>query len=63
MQVADCSIVTCGALCVEVPFPAWNVAVAFSGLGRAIGKDIGERELSKYISNSTAQPSISKMIR
>ena len=47
----------------EVPFPAWNVAVAFSGLGRAIGKDIGERELSKYISNSTAQPSISKMIR
>lgn len=32
----------------------------FSGLGHAIVGGIGEQEESKYISNSTAQPSIRK---
>lgn len=41
-------------------FSAWNVAVAFFGLGCAIVRAIGEQEQSKYISNRTAQASISK---
>lgn len=60
MQKADLTIVACKVACTEVPFSAWNVAVAFTGLGCAIARGIGEQEQSKYISNSTAQPSISK---
>lgn len=53
--------VACKEVCIEVSFfSAWNVAVAFFGLGCAIASGIGEQEESKYISNSTAQLSISK---
>lgn len=60
MQDADFTIVACKVVCIEVPFFAWNVAVAFFGLGCAIVRGIGEQGQSKYISNSTAQLSISK---
>lgn len=60
MQEADCIIAARNVVCIEVSFSAWNVAVAFFGLGCAMPSGIGEQEQGKYISNSTAQLSISK---
>lgn len=61
MQEAEHTIVTCKVVCPEVLFFFFGMWLwHFSGLGCAIVGGNGEREQSKYISNSTAQPSISK---
>lgn len=44
MQEADFVIVAFKVVCIRVSLSAWNVAVAFFGLGCAVVKGIGEQE-------------------